>query len=167
MRSWYPPLAKNAKDMAPHGVGDASEIKSLGHPSPGSRHHDASRQAGIDESVVTAARLLPLGPPSENRAHLDRRPTGDQGLTPPRQRLVQVSGFQYQKPPMCSLVSRYGPSVTSTLPLGCARSDLALLAADEAASENPDTGSLHLLVERVDLGGDRPLRTGRSRRGGE
>ncbi len=27
-----PPSAKNAKDGAPHRVGDASEIKSLGHP---------------------------------------------------------------------------------------------------------------------------------------
>jgi hypothetical protein len=40
MRSWYPPLrqaqgrpfVKNAKDGARHCVGDASEIKSLGHP---------------------------------------------------------------------------------------------------------------------------------------
>jgi site-specific recombinase XerD len=32
MRSWYPPFAKNAKDGAPHCVGDAREIKSLGHP---------------------------------------------------------------------------------------------------------------------------------------
>ncbi len=31
MRSWYPPFAKNAKDRAPHCVGDASQIKSLGH----------------------------------------------------------------------------------------------------------------------------------------
>jgi hypothetical protein len=40
------------------------------------------------------------------------------------------AAFSIQKPPMCSLVSSYGPSVTSTLPLGCARSDLALLAAE-------------------------------------
>ena len=32
MRSCYPPFAKNAKDGAPHRVGDASEIKTLGHP---------------------------------------------------------------------------------------------------------------------------------------
>ena len=32
MRSWRPPFAKNAKDGARHCVGDASEIKSLGHP---------------------------------------------------------------------------------------------------------------------------------------
>ena len=31
-----------------------------------------------------------------------------------------------QKPPTCSLASRYGPSVTITSPLGCARSDFAL-----------------------------------------
>jgi hypothetical protein len=31
-----------------------------------------------------------------------------------------------QKPPMCSLVSRYGPSVMSTPPSGCARSTFAL-----------------------------------------
>jgi hypothetical protein len=46
-------------------------------------------------SVATAAQLLPLGPPSVKRAHLDRRPTGDGGLATPRQRLVQVSGFQH------------------------------------------------------------------------
>jgi len=34
MRSWCPPFANNAKDVAPHCVGDASEIKSLGHPPP-------------------------------------------------------------------------------------------------------------------------------------
>jgi hypothetical protein len=27
MRSWYPPFAKNAKNGAPHCVGNASEIK--------------------------------------------------------------------------------------------------------------------------------------------
>src|ERR1700722_16283939 len=35
-----------------------------------------------------------------------------------------------QKPPMCSLVSVYGPSVTSTLPSGWARSVLALPAGE-------------------------------------
>src|SRR5208337_1553990 len=35
-----------------------------------------------------------------------------------------------QKPPMCSLVSRYGPSVMSTLPPGFAGSDFALRAED-------------------------------------
>src|SRR5262249_52429396 len=35
-----------------------------------------------------------------------------------------------QKPPMCSLVAADGPSVTSTLPSGWARSDLALPAGE-------------------------------------
>jgi hypothetical protein len=59
-----------------------------------------------------------------------------------------------QKPPMCSLVSRYGPSVMSTLPSGCARSDLAA-GRGKASDENPDTGSHHFAVERVDLVGHR------------
>ncbi|HXN20105.1 MAG TPA: hypothetical protein VN875_17335 [Candidatus Binatus sp.] len=41
--------------------------------------------------------------------------------------------------------------MTSTLPSGCASSDLALLECGEATSENPGTGSLHLFVERVDI----------------
>src|SRR5262245_32694949 len=35
-----------------------------------------------------------------------------------------------QNPPMCSLVSVYGPSVTSTLPSGCFRSVFALAAGE-------------------------------------
>src|SRR5690349_16599851 len=46
---------------------------------------------------VHVVQLLPEGPPSVKRAHLDRRPTGDGGLTPPRQRLVQINGFQHPK----------------------------------------------------------------------
>jgi hypothetical protein len=34
---------------------------------------------------------------SEDQAHLDWRPTGDDSLAPPRQCLVQVSGFQNPK----------------------------------------------------------------------
>ena len=52
---------------------------------------------GLRDSVVAAAQLLPLRPPSVTRAHLDRRPTGDGSLAPPRQRLVQVSGVQHPK----------------------------------------------------------------------
>src|SRR5258708_1909146 len=35
--------------------------------------------------------------PSVKRAHLDRRPAGDGGLAPPRQRLVQACCFQHPK----------------------------------------------------------------------
>jgi len=52
---------------------------------------------GFLDSVVTAAELLPWGPPSVKRAHLDRRPTGDGSLAPPRQCLIEVSGFQHPK----------------------------------------------------------------------
>src|SRR5713226_1213200 len=41
-----------------------------------------------------------------------------------------------QKPPRGSLVSKYGPSVTSTLPSGCARSDLASLAAERPPAKS-------------------------------
>src|SRR5580704_6345243 len=42
----------------------------------------------------------------------------------------RFAALSIQKPPTCSLVSRYGPSVMSTLPLGCARRDLALLSPE-------------------------------------
>jgi hypothetical protein len=56
---------------------------------PGSRHPDASRQAGIAGSVATAVQLIPLGPPSVKRAHLDRRrrPCGPTPAPRPGQRL--------------------------------------------------------------------------------
>jgi hypothetical protein len=73
------------------------------------------------------ARTLDLAPgsPSVKRAYLDRSMAGD--LAPPRQSSPRSAASSTQKPPMCSLVSMYGPSVTTTLPAG-ARSDLALLA---------------------------------------
>src|SRR5208337_1722674 len=46
------------------------------------------------------------------------------------------AAFRIQKPPMCSLVSRYGPSVTRTLPSGCARRDFALLAAERPPAKD-------------------------------
>jgi hypothetical protein len=51
-----------------------------------------------------------------NLTHLARHAAGDGSVARPR--LVQISGFEYPKPPMCSLVSVYGPSATSTLPSG-------------------------------------------------
>src|SRR5580704_2378754 len=36
-----------------------------------------------------------------------------------------LAASSIQKPPMCSFVSRYGPSVTTTFPPGCLRSDFA------------------------------------------
>src|SRR5216683_4695026 len=58
MRSRYPPFAKNAKDGAPLCVGDASEIKSLGHPA---RSDLTSATAGIavaEPPTVTSSRIV-------------------------------------------------------------------------------------------------------------
>ena len=52
---------------------------------------------------------------------------------------------------MCSLVSVYGPSVTSTLPSGCFRSVFALAGRGNSAGELPHAGSNQFAVERVDL----------------
>src|SRR5579862_8085263 len=55
-----------------------------------------------------------------------------------------------QNPPMCSLVSVYGPSVMSILPSGCFRSVFAL-AAGEMPGKLSRAGSNQFAVERVDL----------------
>ena len=81
--------------------------------------------------------LLPSGLPSENGTHLDWRPAGDGSLAPPRQCLVQISGFQYPKTAYVLLGLRVRPVGDDTLPLGCARSDLAL-----PAGERPTTNIL-------------------------
>jgi len=62
-----------------------------------------------------------------------------------------------QKPPMCSLVSRYGPSVMRTPPLGLRSQQLR---GPKAASKFPDAGSHHLFVERMDFSGHRFARFG-------
>jgi hypothetical protein len=86
-----------------------------------------ARQAG---SALTTAQLPPLGAPSVKRSHLDGRPAGDGSLGPHASASSRLAASSTQKPPMCSLVSRYGPSVMRTVPPGCARSDLALLAGE-------------------------------------
>jgi ankyrin repeat protein len=59
-------------------------------------------------------------------AHLHRRTKATTALRPHSSASFMSVASSTQKPPMCSLVSRYGPSVMSTLPPGCARSDFAL-----------------------------------------
>ena len=56
-----------------------------------------------------------IGPPSVKRTHLDRRPTGDGGLAPPRQRLVQVSGYPSRRASVGSTrtARRAGPAAES------------------------------------------------------
>lgn len=75
----------------------------------------------------TAAQLLPLGPRSEKRPHLDRRPTSNGGLAAPCQRLVQIGGFQHPQTAHALLGLQVRPVGDLHLTT-CARNDLALLA---------------------------------------
>src|SRR6266851_8765394 len=95
-----------------------------------------ARQAGIAGSVVTAAQLLPLGPPSENRAHLDRRPTGDGSLAPPRQCLVQVSGFQHPKTAYVLLGLQLRPVGDEHLAIALLPQRLRAAGRGKSANEN-------------------------------
>src|ERR1700733_5890183 len=51
-------------------------------------------------------------------------------LRPHARASSRLGASRIQKPPMFSLGSRYGPSVTRTLPSGCARRDFARPAAE-------------------------------------
>src|SRR5882762_2734030 len=55
-----------------------------------------------------------------------------------------------ERPPTCSLVSRYGPSVMSTLPPGCARSDFASLAGCKPRSLNKRSKAVIARDSQVD-----------------
>jgi len=52
---------------------------------------------------------------------------------------------------MCSLVSVYGPSVTSTLPSGCFRTVFALAAGEMPQANFLAPASNQFTVKRVDL----------------
>src|SRR5271157_31998 len=110
--------------VMPLGRRDADPAR--GTPTP-------DRQAGIAGSVVTAAQLLPLVLPNGRTSTGARQATA--ALRPHASASSRLAASSTQKPPMCSLVSRYGPSVMSTLPSGCARSDLALLAGERPATK--------------------------------
>src|SRR5271165_782680 len=88
-------------------------------------------------------------------AHLDRRPTGDDSLAPPRQCLVQVSGFQYPKTADVLLGLQVRPVGDQNLAIGLRPQRPCVAGRGEAANENPDTGGHHLLVECDDIADDR------------
>src|SRR2546425_3557651 len=92
--------------VMPLGSRDADPAR--GTPTP-------SRRAGIAGSVVTAAQLLPLaaqkGAP---RPAPDRR----RQPSPPRQRLIQVSGFQHPKTAYVLLGLQVGPVGDEHLAIG-------------------------------------------------
>ena len=172
MRSWYPPFAKNAKDGAPTVlVSDfvliyeclrfwMSRVMPLGSS-------DADRLAASQRRPVRPASSAVLSLPLNCFRWLCQtgapRPVPDRRRQPcvPRQLHHPDWRLPTPKNPLCALlVSTYGPSVMRTLPSGCARSDL-VLPAGEAANENPDTGSHHLIVEHVDIAGHRFVLCGR------
>jgi hypothetical protein len=76
---------------------------------------DIARRGRIADSVTTAAQLLPFG---VVRQLISRTSTGARqattALRPHASASSRSAAFSTQKPPMCSLLSRYGPSVMST-----------------------------------------------------
>src|SRR6202023_709761 len=138
--------------VMPLGSRDADPAR--GTPTP-------ARQAGIAGSVVTAAQLLPLGPPSVKRAHLDRRPTGDGSLAPPRKCIIQISGFQHPKTAYVLLGLQVRPVGDENLTIGLRPQRPRAAGGGGGANENPDTGSHHLLVEHLDIAGHRFVLCGR------
>ena len=122
--------------------------------------NDHARDATPSTSaLVHAVQLFTSG--SAKRAHLDRRPTGDRGLTPPRQRLVQVSGFQYPKTAYVLLGLQVRPVGDKHLAIGLRPQGLRAACRAQAASENPDTSSHHLDVKRTDIPAHRFALAGR------
>src|SRR5580658_4479432 len=91
-----------------------------------------SRSSSFCYQIVvreTENRQLPILLPRQRNG---RTSTGARqattALRPHARASSRFAAFSIQKPPTCSLVSRYGPSVISTLPSGCARRDFASLA---------------------------------------
>jgi hypothetical protein len=133
----------------PLGSRDADPAR--GTPTP-------ARQAGIAGSVVTAAQLLPLVLPNGRTSTGARQATA--ALRPHPSASSRLAASSTQKPPMCSLVSRYGPSVIRTLPSGCTRSDLALLAAERPPTKIL-TPAATISSLSVDIAGHRFVLCGR------
>src|SRR5260370_20730922 len=74
INDWNAPFRSRKNDMVL-----ATSAALLGAPAQRGEHQDLLHHSAHD------------------RAHLDRRPTGDDSLAPPRQCLVQVSGLHYPK----------------------------------------------------------------------
>src|SRR6202050_5958429 len=117
-------------------------------PALASFHVNASRQDSAQLLHVNAQTLLGTEVWAMPRSRLinqsgirrnARTSTGARqattALRPHASASSRLAASSTQKPPMCSLVSRYGPSVMSTLPPGCARRDLALLAGVRAPAK--------------------------------
>lgn len=84
-------------------------------------------------------------PPSQTGAPRPG-PTGDDSLAPPRKCIIQIIGFRH---PRTALQVRPVGDENPTIGLCPQRPRVA--GRGEAANENPDTGSHHLIVKRVDI----------------
>ena len=80
------------------------------------------------------------------RTHLDRRPTGDGGLAPPFQRLVQVSGFQHPKTANVFLGLRVRPVGDEHLTRGLQPQRPRAAFRLQAARKNPDASGASVLT---------------------
>src|SRR5262245_45235428 len=99
------------------------------------RSHETGRRHSLAGRPIVLVYLLSLGTcVGAGRKRISRTSPDARQATAPLRAHASASSISaassIQKPPMCSLVSVYGPSVTSTLPSGWARSDLALLAGE-------------------------------------
>src|SRR5215831_19185987 len=88
---------------------------------------------------------------SVKRAHLDRRPTGNSGLAPPRQSLVQASGFQHPETADVLLGLQIRPVGDERLATGLRPYRLRAACRGQATDKDPDAGSRHFVVEHIDI----------------
>ena len=92
---------------------------------------------------------------SKKWAHFDRRPAGDGGPAPPRECLVQISGFQHPKTGYVFLGLRVRPVGGEHVTIGLHPQRPRVVSRGKAAYENPDSGSPHFVIEHVNLAGHR------------
>ena len=104
------------------------------------------RRLSAPRVLVIPARLRawitrrPLGPDSEERAHFDRHPAGDDRFAPPLQRLLQVCGLQDPKTAYVLLSLQIRPVGDENLTIGLRPQRPRAAGGGEAANENPDNG---------------------------
>src|ERR1700750_2007086 len=117
-----------------------------------SRHPDAGPSGRHRRQYCHCRSVAPFG--SGKKRSSRTSPTASQETAPLRAHASASSISAHssiQNPPMCSLVSVYGPSVTSTLQSGCFRSVFALAAGEMPQAKLPGAGSNQFAVERVGL----------------
>src|SRR5262245_54480068 len=101
--------------------------------------------------VLLLVLLLCVGWRRENRAHLDRRPTGVGSLACPCECLVQISSFQHPKTAYVLLRLCVRPVGDEHLTVRLSPQRPRVAGRGETGDKLPHTGSHHLFVEHVDL----------------